>query len=47
MVDVVDATLANREVFMRWHANDAKVSSSQYRKANGIPSSFDSDIDSP
>jgi hypothetical protein len=45
MANVVDATLINHEVFTRQHAHDAKVASTQYRRANGIPSPFSSDID--
>jgi hypothetical protein len=47
VVDVVDVALANRGVFMRQHTHDAEVSLAQYKKANGIPSPFDNDINSP
>ncbi len=47
MVDVVDTKLANCEVFMQWHTHDVDVASMWYMKANGIPSPFGSDIDSP
>jgi hypothetical protein len=43
MVDVVDAALANCEVFTQRHTQDVEVALVQYRKANGITSSFDSD----
>jgi len=47
VVDVMEAALANHGVFTCWHAQDAKVTSTQYRRANGIPSPSSSDIDSP
>jgi hypothetical protein len=47
MANVVKVALANHRIFMRRHAHDAKVASTQYKKANGIPSPFNSDIDSP
>jgi hypothetical protein len=43
VVDVMDATLANRRVFIRWHTHDAKVALVQYKRANGVPSPFNSD----
>jgi hypothetical protein len=43
VVDVMDATLANRMVFIRWHTHDAKVASMQYKRANEVPSPFNSD----
>jgi hypothetical protein len=45
VADVVDATLINHGIFTRQHAHDAKVASTQYRRANGIPSPSSSDID--
>jgi hypothetical protein len=47
VVDVVDATLANHGIFTRWYAHDAKVASTWYMRANGIPSPSNSDTDSP
>jgi len=47
MINVVNITLANRKVFMQRHANDPKVASTWYKRANGIPSPFGNDIDSP
>ncbi len=47
MVDVMDATLANHEVFTQCHAHDTKVASAWYKRANGIPSPSNSDTDSP
>jgi hypothetical protein len=47
VADVVEARLANRKVFTRRHTQDAKVASTQYKRANGIPSSSNSDINSP
>jgi hypothetical protein len=47
VVDVMEATLANHKVFTRWHAQAVEVTSTQYKKANGIPSPPSSDIDSP
>jgi hypothetical protein len=38
VINVMDATLANREVFMWWHAHDAEVALVRYKKAHGIPS---------
>jgi hypothetical protein len=43
VVDVVDATLANRGVFMQRHTQDVEVTLVWYKKANGIASSSDSD----
>jgi hypothetical protein len=43
VADVINATLVNHMVFTRWHAHDAKVASTWYRKANGIPSPSSSD----
>jgi hypothetical protein len=45
VVDIVDATLTNCEVFTQWHAHDAKVAPAWYRRANGIPSPSSNDID--
>jgi hypothetical protein len=42
VVDVMDATLTNCEVFTWWHAHDAKVALVYYKRTNGIPSSFGS-----
>jgi hypothetical protein len=47
VVDVVDATLANRGIFTQWYAHDAKVASTWYKYANGIPSPFGNDTYSP
>jgi hypothetical protein len=47
VANVVDTTLVNRMVFMRWYAHDADVALMWYRKANGIPSPSSTDIDSP
>ncbi len=47
LANVMEATLANHGVFTHWHAQDAKVALTQYKKANGIPSPSNSDIDSP
>ncbi len=47
VADVVDITLANRGVFTRWHAHDAEVASTRYRKVNGIPSPSSSDTNNP
>jgi len=47
MVDVMDVALTNHGDFMRWHTHDAKVSSMRDKKANRIPSPFDSDTNSP
>ncbi len=47
MVDVVDVALANHGVFMWWHTHDAKVASTWYKRANGIQSPSNSDIDNP
>jgi len=47
VADVVDVTLANRGVFTRRDAHDAKVASTQYKRANGIPSTSGSDTNSP
>jgi uncharacterized protein (UPF0303 family) len=44
---VVDITLANHRVFMWQHTHDAEVSSTQYIRADGIPSPSRNDIDSP
>jgi hypothetical protein len=38
VVDVVDAIVANHEVFTRRHTHDVEVASVQYMRANGIPS---------
>jgi hypothetical protein len=43
MTNVVDATLANYEVFMWRYVHDAEVASMWYKKANGIPSPSGSD----
>jgi hypothetical protein len=42
-----DTTSASREIFMQWYAHDVEVTSAGYRKANGIQSPFDNDIDNP
>jgi hypothetical protein len=47
VVDVMDVTLANCGVFTQWHAPNAGVGSTQYKRANGIPSPSGSDTDSP
>jgi hypothetical protein len=47
VTNVVDAKLANCGVFMQWHTHDVKVASTWYMNANGIPSPFGSDINSP
>jgi hypothetical protein len=47
VVDVMDVTLANCRIFMWQHAHDAEVTPMQYRRANGIPSPFNSDTNSP
>jgi hypothetical protein len=47
IIDVVDVTLVNRGVFMWQCAHDAEVSSTQYKRANGIPPPFGNDIDNP
>jgi hypothetical protein len=47
VANVVDATLANHEVFTQLYAHDAKVASTRYRKFDGNPSPFNSDTDSP
>jgi hypothetical protein len=38
VADIMDTTLANHKVFTHQHAQDAEVTSTQYKKANGIPS---------
>jgi hypothetical protein len=38
VVDVMDTTLANHKIFTQWYAHDAKVTSTWYKSANGIPS---------
>ncbi len=38
MVDAMDTSLVNHKVFTQWYAHDAEVSSTQYMRANGIPS---------
>jgi hypothetical protein len=47
VANVVDATLTNHEVFMQCHTHDIEVALVWYRKANGIPSPFSSDTNSP
>ncbi len=47
MADAMEATLVNHRVFMYQHAHDAKVTSTGYRRANGIPSPSSNDIDNP
>jgi len=47
VVDVVEWTIVNCKVFTCQHAHDAKFASTQYKRANGIPSPFNSDIDNP
>jgi len=47
VADVMDVTLANHGVFMQWHAHDAEVTSVWYKKANGIPSIFSNETNSP
>jgi hypothetical protein len=47
VTDVMDITLSNCEVFTQWHTHDAKVSLTQYKMANGIPSLSGSDTNSP
>jgi len=47
VADAMEATLANYKVFMYRHAQDVKVTSSGYRRANGIPSPFSNDKDNP
>jgi hypothetical protein len=47
VADVMDVTLANHGVFMQWHAHDAEVTSVWYKKANGIPSLFSNETNSP
>jgi hypothetical protein len=47
VTNVVDAILANYGEFMWWHAHDAEVASTQYKKANGIPSPLSSDTNNP
>jgi hypothetical protein len=47
VANVMDVALANHMVFMWWHAHDAKVASVRYKRANGIPSPFGNEIDSP
>jgi len=47
VANVVDAALANRRVFIQQHAHDAKVTPTQYKKANGIPSPSGSDKNNP
>jgi hypothetical protein len=47
MANVMEATLANHGVFTRRYTQDAKVTSAQYKKANGIPSHFNNDTNSP
>ncbi len=47
VANVVEATLANHTIFMHWHAHDAKVASTWYKKANGIPSPFSNDTNNP
>jgi len=42
-----DTTSASSEIFMQWYAHDVEVTSAGYRKANGIQSPFDNDIDNP
>jgi hypothetical protein len=36
VVDVMEVALADRGVFMCWHAKDAEVALTWYRKGNGI-----------
>jgi len=43
VVDVVDATLANRGVFPQRNAHGAEVALMQYKRANGIPSTSSSE----
>ncbi len=47
MVDVMEVALADRGVFMCWHAKDAEVALTWYRKGNGIPSPSNNDTNSP
>jgi hypothetical protein len=47
VADAMEATLVNHRVFMYQHAHDAKVTSTGYRRANGIPSPSSNDIDNP
>ncbi len=47
VANVMEATLANHKVFTHQHAQDAEVTSAQYKKANGIPSPFSNDTDNP
>jgi len=47
VVGVVEEALANRKIFMCQHAHDAEVTSTRYKRANGIPSPFSSDTYSP
>jgi hypothetical protein len=43
VANVIDATLANHGVFTQWHAHDAEVALTWYRRANGIPSTSSND----
>jgi len=43
VANVVHATLANREVFTHWHAQDAHVVTTCYKRVNEIPSLSSSD----
>jgi len=47
VANVMDVTLANHEVFAWWHTHDVKVALVWYKKADGIPSSSNIDINSP
>jgi hypothetical protein len=47
VVNVVGVTLAKCGVFTNQHTQDVKVVSTRYRKAIGIPSPSNSDIDNP
>jgi hypothetical protein len=47
MANVVEATLANRGVFTCRHTQDTKVALTQYKRANGIPSPYNNDVDNP
>jgi len=47
VANVMEATLVNHGVFTHQHTQDAKVTSTRYKKANRIPSHFNNDTYSP
>ncbi len=47
MVDVVEVALANHGVFTCQHTQDAEAALTQYKRANGIPSPYNNDVNNP